>query len=96
MVVLDVVVNDSGGGHAAETEGQGYGREAEQGAAGQRGQGTHWMILSGVAGLDSARGVGGFNHASMPTPETSYHPIRFRRTMASTSAIAKSRLSAWA
>ena len=90
MVVVDVVVNDSGGGHPAETEGQGYGRQAKNGSAGQRGQETHWMILSGVAG-DSARGVGGFNHGSMPAPETSYHPIRFRRTMASTSAMAKSR-----
>ena len=45
MVVIDVVVNDSGGGHTAETEGQGYGRQAENGAAGQRGQETHWMIL---------------------------------------------------
>jgi hypothetical protein len=77
MVVVDVVVNDSGGGHTAETEGQGYGRQAENGAAGQRGQETHWMILSGVAGLDSARGSVA-STTDMPTPETSHHPTRFR------------------
>jgi hypothetical protein len=42
MALVVIVVNDGDGRHAADqTEGQSYGREAENGTARQRRQGTH-------------------------------------------------------
>ena len=57
MAVVVVVVNDSDGRHAArQTQGQSYGREAENGTARQRGQGTHWIVLP-VRGVGSSSDV---------------------------------------
>ena len=73
MALVVIVDSDSDRGHAAQTEGQSYGREAENGAARQHRQGTHWLVLP-VRRMGFGRDVGAFNSGSLHPS----HPLSTR------------------